>query len=90
MPEVDQALNEFPVKREAKAPHGNTTTAAPFYKLKKGEAFRIPVEDYSRVNSARAHFQKKNPKMKFSSRSVRENEETGEGPIVGYIFRRDS
>lgn len=82
--------NEYKVTREPKKPHGNTTTAAPFYRLKKGESFRIPAADYPKVNSARAHYQKKNKGTRFSSRSIRENEEANEGPIVGYIFRRES
>ena len=76
---------EYPVRVAAKRPHGNTKTGLPFHKMRIGEAFEIPADDYNRTNSARAHYQKKNSLKKFSSSSVR----GPDGRITGYIFRRD-
>lgn len=81
-------MQEYQVTREPKKPHGNTKTGLPFHRLAVGESFRVPADDYSRTNSARAHYQKKNPKTKFSSRSIRKDEKNNEGPIVGYLFTR--
>lgn len=85
MADIIQA-EEYPVAPVSpKRPHGNTKTGLPFHRLEIGESFRIPPDDYNRVNSARAHYQKKHGnRVKFSSSSIREN-----GRIVGYLFRRD-
>jgi len=86
---MDTSMNEYPVEKIEKPPHGNTKTGLPFHRLRVGESFRIPPEEYGRTNSARAHYQKKmrakGKNVKFSSRSIRDENKS----IVGYIFTRD-
>lgn len=71
-----------------RTPHGNTKTGLPFYRMEVGDEFTIPAVDYNRTNSARAHFQKKHPGKRFSSRSVRHA--TDQRVIVQYIFKRET
>lgn len=82
----DELSREYPVREVTKPPHGNVKRGLPFYRLKVGEGFQVPPEDYGRTSSARAHFQTKNPGKVFSSRGVRDES----GKIVAYVFRRDA
>lgn len=82
----DHSLEYSVEKSPESPPHGNAKTGLPFYRLLVGEGFSVPPEDYSRVASARAHYQTKNPGTRFSSRSVR----GPDGGIVEYVFKRES
>lgn len=87
---MDEFVDEFPIeKNKPKPPHGNTKTGLPFYRLKIGESFVVPPEDYTRASSARAHFQKKQAKagnpVVVSSRQVKNDN----GELIGYRFLRE-
>lgn len=82
--------DEYPIQRgKPPAVHGNTKTGLPFHKLKVGDSFEVPPEDYRRTSSARAHFQKKQAlegkRVRISSGQVRDEH----GRLKCYRFRRD-
>lgn len=82
--------SEYRVIHDAPAlPHGNTKTGLPFHSMEVGDTLEVPPSEFSRTNSARAHFQKKMAAqgidVKFTSRGVK-NGETGK--IAYHVFRR--
>lgn len=86
MEQETSSLGEYPVEHEVeKLPHGNARRGLPFYRLEVGEGFTVPPEDYGRTASARAHYQKRHPGTRFSSRSIR----SPDGEIVEYVFKRE-
>lgn len=83
--------DEYPVEKGVpKPPHGNTKTGLPFYRLRVGESFVVAPDEYSRTNSARAHYKKKHlqrtgVEVEFSSGQ----EKDATGALIGYRFRRE-
>jgi hypothetical protein len=87
--EMTTMVESYPVSKTPRAPHGNTKTALPFHHMEVGESFIVPPEDYSRTNSARAHYTKKRmaigKKVQFTSRQMKDDD----GNVIGYQFRRE-
>lgn len=73
-----------------RTPHGNTSTGLQFITAEVGETFDVPPEEYTRANSARAHYQKKmwrlyRKEVRFTSCQLKDEH----GRLIGHRFRRE-
>ena len=82
--------NPTAAPRRRESPHGNTSTGRPFHVTAVGGHFDVAPEDYTKANSARAHYQNSQWRrfrrvVRFSSTQVRD----GEGNVTAYRFTRE-
>jgi hypothetical protein len=61
-----------------------------FYDCKVGDSFDVPPEEYSKANSARAHFKKRmwrvhRQEVRFTSQQVKDES----GRVVAHRFTRE-
>lgn len=75
-------MSDFEINRNVEIPPATSgrrpgSSKYPFAKMRKGDSFFVPGGTPSRMSGALSAFKKANPELKFTCRSVTENEQAG-------------